>query len=159
MAEYEFEIDTDLSPDRVMDALLDFTERRPELWPDVAPELYEVRSVGESSAEVKEGSVLPGIKIWALERYEWSRPDDWSQPGTVSWGAIESNFCAPGSGVDLEIARAASGGSHIHGRWHREPTSFAGRILIGFVALSRGKLISGSLKKNLDRMAAEGAPG
>ena len=51
MARLEFDVDTSLSPERVAGALLDFSPRRPEIWPGIEPSLYEVYSVGETSAE------------------------------------------------------------------------------------------------------------
>lgn len=38
---------TDLMPDQVIAALTDFTERRPEIWPELAPKFYEIHSVDE----------------------------------------------------------------------------------------------------------------
>jgi hypothetical protein len=155
MAKFELDFDTELSPDGVMDALLDFSDRRPDVWSDLAPDFYEVLSVGENEAKVKEGSILPGVKIWALEHYEWQRPADWSRPGRIAWHAIESNFCTPGSGMTLDISEGANGGSHIHATWERTPTSLTGRVLVGAVVLSRGRIIASGIKKTLDRLATE----
>jgi hypothetical protein len=146
MARFEFELDTTLSPKELTDFLLDFSDRRPEIWPSIAPEFYEVYEVGETTAEVREGSTMPGMKIWAKEHY------DWSTPGVVSWKAIESNFCTPGSGMEIRMTEKEGGGSHVHATWERHPTSFVGRILIGMVVLSRGRLISSDLAKSLKRL-------
>ncbi len=54
MARVELDIDTPLPPERVIAALTDFSERRPEIWPGLHPKHYEVRSVGDSWAEVKD---------------------------------------------------------------------------------------------------------
>src|SRR6266705_3036014 len=103
MPKVELDIETSVSPERVQAALLDFSERRPEMWPGIEPSLYEVYSVGETSAEIKEGSKLPGTTVWARERY------DWSTPGLITWTVEESNFCAPGSHVSAAIARRSDG--------------------------------------------------
>jgi hypothetical protein len=65
-----------------------------------------VYSVGDTTAEVREGNRSP--KIWARERYNWSTP------GTVRWEVMESNFCDPGSYVEARITPGERGGSRIH---------------------------------------------
>ncbi|MGH2766535.1 MAG: hypothetical protein ACRDKA_11590, partial [Actinomycetota bacterium] len=56
MARVEFEVQTDLAPDRIVDALTDFSERRPDLWPGLNRSQFEVYEVGETWAEVREGT-------------------------------------------------------------------------------------------------------
>jgi hypothetical protein len=96
MTRIVLDLDSPCPPERAIDALVDFTDRRPDLWPALAREFYQVASVGETSAEVREGSTKP-IRVWAREHY------DWSTPGTVRWTVIESNFCTPGSGVAVTV--------------------------------------------------------
>src|SRR5439155_16181236 len=107
------DLDTPLPPERVISGLTNFSERRPAIWPGVTPSLYEVYSVGETSADVQEGTKAPGMTVWAKEHY------DWSTPSTVTWTVRESNFCAPGSYVSAVITPGAGGGSHIHVTWDR----------------------------------------
>src|SRR5436305_11495282 len=87
----EMDLETAVAPERVRAALLDFSDRRPELWPGIEPSLYEVYSVGDTTAEIKEGSRMPGTSFWAVEHYDWSRPD------IVTWTLRKSNFCTVGS--------------------------------------------------------------
>src|SRR5881397_484355 len=47
MPRVELDVDTNLPPERVREALLDFSDRRPEIWPGIEPSLYKVYSVGE----------------------------------------------------------------------------------------------------------------
>jgi hypothetical protein len=150
MARLEVEIDTSLAPQRVLDALLDFSERRPEIWPGLAPEFYEVYSVGETSADVKEGSSMPGMKIWAREHY------DWSTPGTVSWTVTESNFCTPGSGVVTEIT-PRNGGSHLHVTWERTGSNAKGRMIVQMMKLTKGRLIVKSVRSGLEKLESNQA--
>jgi hypothetical protein len=66
MTHVELDIDTPLSPERVISALTDFSERRPETWPGLHPSLYEVPSLGDTWAEVKERSFFaPGDSVSA----------------------------------------------------------------------------------------------
>jgi hypothetical protein len=54
--------------------------------------------VGNTFADVQEGSKMPGMTVWAKEHYDWSAPE------LITWTVRESNFCAPGSYV---LARSA----------------------------------------------------
>jgi Polyketide cyclase / dehydrase and lipid transport len=146
MARVEFTIVTPLPPERVISALTDFSDRRPEVWPGIHPGLYEVRSVGEVSAEVKEGSRAPGMTVWAIERY------DWSVPGTVSWTIRESNLFDPGGSVSAQIDPRPSGGSRMHVTWNRTGVGLRGRMLVGMIKLSGGKPAAASIKAGLDKM-------
>src|SRR5438309_89162 len=141
MPRVDMDMETDLPPERVLGALLDFSERRPEIWPGVEPSLYEVYSVGETSTDIKEGSKMPGTQIWAKEHY------DWSTPGTVTWTVQESNFCAPGSYVSARVTPRDGSGSRIHITWNRTPTSFVGRMATFMIRASKGKPIVASIKK------------
>ncbi|HEY3209432.1 MAG TPA: SRPBCC family protein [Actinomycetota bacterium] len=150
MPKVEMDIETTLPPERVIGALVDFSDRRPETWPGIEPSLYEVYSVDEKEAEIKEGSKMPGATIWAKEHY------DWSTPGTVTWTVRESNFCAPGSYVSATVT-PKNGGSGIHVVWERTPTSFIGRVTAALIKLTNGKPVAASIKKALDKL--ERSPG
>jgi hypothetical protein len=145
MGRLELDIDTDVAPEKVKAALLDFTERRPDIWPGLAREHYEVYEVGEDHAMVKEGSKSPNI--WAKERY------DWSTPGVVRWEVVESNFCTPGSFVEARLDPRQGGGTRIHVAWERTPTTFPARIMLGLIKLTGGRPIASSVKKGLANVA------
>jgi hypothetical protein len=145
MAHVELDIDTPLSPERVISGLTDFSERRPETWPGLHPSLYEVRSVGDTWAEVMEGSRLPVMTVWAVEHYDWSVPD------TVTWTVKESNFCVPGSSVSAQV-HPSPGGSRIQVTWNRTGVGVKGRMIVGMIKLSGGKPVEASIKAGLDKM-------
>lgn len=147
MARVEFDIDTDLPPERVIAGLTDFTERRPEIWPGLNPKEFRVYELAETSAVVREGN---GGSIWAKERYDWSRP------GLVRWEVLESGFCAPGSFVQAEL-EPRDGGSRIHVTWDRRPTSFIARLMLALIVLTRGAPVKSSIKKGLERVSLRGA--
>lgn len=146
MPRVEVDVETKLPPERVREALLDFSARRPDLWPALEPSQYEVYEVRETSADVREGSKLPGLTIWARERY------DWSTPNRISWTVEESNFCAPGSFVAATLHPREDGGTRVHVEWERTGTTVMGRILIRMIALTKGKPISSSVGKALDAL-------
>jgi hypothetical protein len=146
MARVELDIDTSLSPERVISALTDFSERRPEIWPGIHPSLYDVRSVGSTWAEVKEGTKAPGMTVWAVEHY------DWSVPGTVTWTVKESNFSTPGSSVSAQVRPGPGGGSRIHITWNRTGVGLKARMMVGMIKLSGGRPVAASIKAGLDKM-------
>ena len=139
----EMETKTSLSPDQVVSALTDFSERRPKMWTGITPEYYEVYSVGDSSAVVREGTKRGGVNVWAREAY------DWSTPNTVTWTVQESNFCTPGSYVRADISPLEGGGSRIKCTWERTATSMSGRFVFAVMKLTRGKAIETSMRKGL----------
>ncbi|MHA7197152.1 SRPBCC family protein [Arthrobacter alkaliphilus] len=139
----EFDLETTASPEKVRAALIDFSERRPQLWPGIEPSLYQVYSVGETSADVREGSKGPGMKVWAREHYEWS------DPRTVRWTVQESNFSAPGSYVAATVRPGRDGGSVVHVTWDRTGSTVAGRLMCRMIRMSKGKPVAASFKRGL----------
>jgi len=139
-------METQVAPERVRAALLDFTDNRPAVWPGIDPSLYAAYEVHDTWADIQEGSKMPGTKVWAKEHYDWSSPD------VVTWTVTESNFCAPGSHVSAAIKARDGGGSHIHVTWDRTPTSLIGRIATLMIVATRGKPISSSIRKGLDTL-------
>ncbi len=140
----ETTVESDLPPDRVRAALVSFGPDRPKTWPGITPELYEVYSVGETEAEVKEGTRMPLVgDFWARERY------DWSDAKTVRWTVLESNFCEPGSFVSATIEPKPGGGSSILLHWERTLTKPISKVMGRMIVLTRGKLFADSFRKGL----------
>ena len=133
MARVTFDVRTSLPPERVMSMLTDFSPSRPEVWPTLAPQLYEVYAVDSAAAHVKEGSLRP-VVIWERCHYEWSAD-------RVRWTVHESNYCKPGSYVEVTVGKGSGLGSRIHVEWNRTGAGFKGKVLIAFVALSGGAII------------------
>jgi hypothetical protein len=100
----QFEVESPLQPGAVLEALTDFSKRRPELWPAIDAKVYRVHEVSASSALVTEGTDVMG-GIWATELYEWDGS------GTVRATIQESNFWHPGGTWELTAARGNGGGS------------------------------------------------
>ena len=148
MTRIVLDLDTPCPPQRAIGALLDFSDRRPEVWPGLAREFYEVEPVGETSAEVREGSTKP-IKVWAREHY------DWSTPGTVSWTVTESNFCTPGSGVAVTVTEGGNGGSHLHLEWERHPSNARGRVATVFMRLAGRRILRSYIGAVLAKLATD----
>lgn len=150
MPKVEMVVDSRVPPATVREALLDFSPSRPNVWPGIYAPLYEVYDVGDTYADIREGSKALGGTIWAKEHY------DWSDPETVTWTVQESNFCAPGSYVSARIAPTGSDGSRIHVTWNRTPTSMAGRVAAFLIVATRGAPVASSLRMGLKRLEAKG---
>jgi hypothetical protein len=150
MPSVETTVETTLPPEAVRGALLDFSERRTSIWPGITPSLYEVYSVGETTAEVKEGTKLPIGEFWAREHY------DWSDSSTIRWTVLESNFCAPGSFVSATLEPRDGGGTRVRIHWERTGTSVLGRVIGRLIVVSKGKPIAASFEKAI--RALERAP-
>jgi hypothetical protein len=151
MPRIEMDLETAIAPERLTAALLDFSDRRPEIWPGIEPSLYRVYSVAEVSADVQEGSKIGGTQIWARERY------DWSTPGLVIWTVQESNFCEPGSFVSAAISPRDGGGSRVHITWSRTFGSLAWRLMALLFVVTRGAPIKASFRMGLARIEQEPA--
>ena len=146
MPRVEFDTSTTLSPEQVTALLTDFSDSRPQRWPGLWDGAYKVISVGETTAEVREGNKSP--KVWARERY------DWSKPGVVRWEVLESNFCKPGSFVEAHISPGEPSGSRVHVVWNRSPSSFMGMVATAMIVISRGAPVKSSLDKGLKKAEA-----
>jgi hypothetical protein len=153
MPKVELDVETGASPEAVRAALLDFSDRRPEIWPGIEPSLYEVYTIGDTFADVQEGSKMPGARIWAKEHYDWSASDQ------ITWTVQESNFCAPGSYVSALITPRGDGGSRIHVTWNRTPTSMTGRLATLLIRLTRGKPVAASMRKAFAKLERPPTPG
>jgi len=119
-------IDTPHPPDRFIAALTDFSERRPDHWPFLARGSYEVHELGETEAEVTEGTTSPAGAYWARERY------DWSKPGVVSWTVRDSNFCEPGTTIVARVSPRGEG-SRIDLSWERRPKGWRGALFMAMM--------------------------
>lgn len=141
----ETTVDTSVAPELIRRALLDFSERRPDIWPQLDAKTYKVHRVTDTTAEVTEGSRFP--KVWSREHY------DWSLPTTITWTAMESNFCTPGSHIEMGIAPNGTGGSLVAVTWDRTAANLRGRVNLAVVALGGNRLLRWATRKSLDDVA------
>jgi hypothetical protein len=97
---------TSASPDQVLAAAYDFSERRAQIWRNVKVKRLEVHDHSDTWAEVTEGTMLLGV-FWERCRY------DWSEPGTVTATVLDSNIFRPGSTFELRAIPRTDGGSAV----------------------------------------------
>jgi len=154
MAHVVTDLDTTVSPERVIRALTDFSPRRFELWPNVDRKYFKLDTVSETSAEVTEGSPVFG-GVWERGRYDWSRP------GTVRIEVKDSNAFRPGSFWLYEVSPKGDGGSHIHMEFDRRPRNLKGAFVSALLGLF-GKAIYekqlGETLRRLERMRDAPSP-
>ena len=106
--------ETDVPPERVLYAARDFSDRRADIFPAVSVPKLEVHAVGETSADVTEGTRAGIGDNWERCDYDWSRPD------AVEATVTESNvYAVPGSSWEI-TASPSAGGSRVEMIWIRE---------------------------------------
>lgn len=142
MATFSFTVDSVVPPERVLAALTDFSDKRPDLWPTLSRRYYKVHSLSAKSAEVTEGSDLLG-GIWSRERY------DWSTPGTVTLTCIESPITAPGGTWIYTVKSNGKGGSTITCSMARVSKGIKGRLVGALAQVAGTKLFKPNLNKTL----------
>jgi hypothetical protein len=84
---------TSASPDQVIAAARDFSERRADIWPNVKAGHFEVHATGDTFTEATE--YLWPLGFYERCRYEWPRPDQ------VRATVLESNVLTCGSTWEL----------------------------------------------------------
>ena len=140
-----FDLETKASPEQVLRAMTDFTDRRLEIWhKTLDPKVYEARERGDTWAIAREGS--PRVPWWVVVRY------DWSDPGVIRWTEVESNHGDGGAG-SMRIAPGAGGGSRIHVEWTTHPVRMRDKVSMFLLHHTMNQVIARTWRKALDRYA------
>ena len=146
MAKIHYEADGPVAADRFIAALTDFGPSRPELWPKLDAKYYELHEVGDTWADVTEGSEFLG-GVWARERY------DWSEPGVVRLRLREAIDFKPGTEIVYRITGRPSGGCHVAVDFQRVAASLRGRVVGALVQLAGARQFRKDLGVTLDRLS------
>ena len=140
MARIEFQVESPIEPGDVLEALTDFSERRPELWPAIDPKVYRVHEVSASSALVTEGTaVMDGI--WATELYEWDGS------GTVRATIQKSNLWHPGGTWELTATPRDGGGSTLRVTRNRRAKNAKARLFEAMLRFVGARVLAKELLK------------
>ena len=151
MAHIRYAADGEITPERFIAALTDFSSARPALWPNLSARIFAVHERGETWADVTEGSDVPGLGgVWARERY------DWSTPGIVTLTLVESPSFVPGTTIEYRVVPRAGGGCHVAVDFHRIASSPKGRLVGVLVQLGGSRQFAAQLRTTLARLAATG---
>jgi hypothetical protein len=139
------DLDADVPAERVLAAAIDFSERRPDLWPNISREFWRLHDHGANWAEATEGSPA----VWARERYEWTG-------NRVVGTTQDSNVWQPGGTWTL-TAEPRDGGSHVRVVLDRR---FKGRgwIFYPMVALFGRQMFERNLGKTLEFLRNSDVP-
>jgi len=149
--------DSPLPAARVLEAARDFSDLRAEIWPAVSLEYMEVHELGDTSADVTEGTKA-GVGVnWERCRY------DWSLPGSVIATVTASNvYAVPGSSWQLR-ATPDGDGSRVEMIWTREFNPGARGRVFGTLYRLVGKPMFGRYARqtlgNLLRLEQRGESG
>jgi len=118
MPKFSFVLDVRDPPEKVIGAMIDFSDRRPEIWPNLSAKIYHAHSVDENTADVTEGSDVPGGGVWERVTYEWTdaasqaepragllwRPHDWARGAARETGELRTDYA-----VRIPCSTAARG--------------------------------------------------
>ena len=151
MAHVSVDMDSPLSPEVIIGALTDFSDRRLELWPNIDRKHYTVHRLSETSADVTEGS----HGIWERATYDWSRP------GTVRLEVTDSSAFRPGSSWLYSVEPRPQGGSHVHLEVERRPRNAKGLLLTALMSVAGRPAFRhflGDTLRRLERRQSERAP-
>ncbi len=142
MAKLNYGTDSTLGPQPILNAAVDFSTRRPEIWPNISRKFYRVHELGDCCADVTEGSDFMG-GIWARERY------DWSAPGLVRATVQDSNVFQKGGVWELRATPKADGGTRIEVLNHRQAKGFKGHIMGALLQLTGRTMLAKSLEQTV----------
>lgn len=139
-----WQLDTPLTAEVVMAALVDFTPRREVIWKETCdPAVYRVHAVGHTWAEVTEGVSY----AWSRERYDWSMPE------VVTLTQLASNIAEPVGTIRYTVAAQPEGGARIVCERYRVFRGARGRVLGTFMVLFGARILRSQFRTALDRVA------
>lgn len=137
-------------PERFVEALTDFGPERTEVWGNNSASLFTVHEVGDTWAEVTEGSA--GAGIWQRYRY------DWSEPGLVRLEVLDSNAFGKGSFWEYRIA-PAEGGTRVDLTIRRVPTTAKGKLFDPLLRLVGNLYFGRDLRRTIRKLERSEKPG
>ena len=129
-AEIHLHRTTTLTPEQYIAGLTDFGPGRSTLFDNSADEYLKVHHLGQSEADVTEGSG----GIWERLHY------DWSNPNHVVLTTIDSNVWGDASGHTYNFTRHPNGTTDVDLVVVREGKNLKGRLL-GFVLRTIGRSV------------------
>jgi hypothetical protein len=122
-----------LPPERVVDASVDFSQRRERVFPAVSTKRTTVHSLDTTTADVTEGTRAGPFVFWERCTY------DWSEPRRVVAVVSDSNvYACPGSLWEL-AATPTDRGSRVVMTWTRRFQRRPRGRIMGFVYQHNGK--------------------
>jgi hypothetical protein len=140
--EFEFNFETDATPDQVIALMIDFSPNRPNNWPALSEKTFEVFRVGDTDADISEGQDFP--KLQATWHY------DWSTPGSVTLTVVDGDAIAAGSYMTLTATPTAAGGSSVHAIWDQTSKNAKGLLGVATMRLIGRRFLASYYKRVYD---------
>lgn len=114
-----------LQPDELMAVLTDFGPTRPARWPSIDDDHYQVHAVGDTWAEVTEGTA----SAWERARYDWN-----AATGRVTIATHDSKIFGPGGGWVFQLS-PTDGGTSVAIELIRNPAGLKRKLLAALLPL------------------------
>jgi hypothetical protein len=140
-----------LPPERVLEAGCDFSPRRGKVFSAVQPKYFILHEVGETTADVTEGTRAGPIVYWERCRY------DWSQPGVVRAKVIDSNIYDVLPSLWELRATADEDGSRVEMIWVRAFNRRPKGRIFGFAFRHFGEKLFGKYVREIIGNLEQGA--
>ncbi|MBB4981071.1 MULTISPECIES: hypothetical protein [Streptomyces] len=125
MAVVRFPLVSTLSPKDVLAVLTDFSPARAEAWPTIDAEHFQVHELGDTWAEVTEGTAA----AWERARYTWEPEGD-----TVTITTLDSKLFGAGGGWVFRMTPEGDG-TRIDVELTREPSTVKGKMFAALLPL------------------------
>jgi hypothetical protein len=143
MPTIRFQITSDLPPDRVLNALIDFSDQRPLVWPNIDHAHFRVHGQGPDWADVTEGNTL----AWERNRYDWN-----AAAGEVTVTTVESDTWAPGSQWRYRLLSTPGGGTEVQVTVVRTGRGPRGMLLGALIGGFGSRILRSDMEKVLARV-------
>ncbi|MBO1329864.1 hypothetical protein [Streptomyces sp. VRA16 Mangrove soil] len=125
MAVVRFQLRSRLDPKGVLEVLTDFSPARAEVWPTIDADHFEVHDLGDTWAEVTEGTAA----AWERARYEWQPTGD-----KVTISTLDSKLFGAGGGWVFTMTPEDTG-TRVDVELTRQPGTFKGKMLAALLPL------------------------
>ncbi|MFI6488836.1 hypothetical protein [Streptomyces sp. NPDC050564] len=126
MTVVRFDVVSKLSPRDVLAVLTDFGPSRAEAWPTIDAEHFTVHELGDTWAEVTEGTAA----AWERARYEWEPAGD-----TVTITTLDSKLFGAGGGWVFRMTPEGEG-TRVDVELTRQPSTVKGKMLAALLPLA-----------------------
>ena len=137
--EIHFHRTTTLTPEQFVAGLTDFGPGRSKLLGNSADEYMKVHHLGQSRADVTEGSVC----IWERLYY------DWSDPNQIFLAATDSNVWGGASGYTYTFTRQPNGTTDIDVVVAREGKNLKGWVLSFVLRIIVKRILEGAFENSV----------
>lgn len=125
MPTVRFQMTSALDPVGLMDVLTDFGPTRPQQWPTIDADHFQVHSLGDTWAEVTEGTAA----AWERARYDWD-----VRRGRVTVTTRDSKVFGPGGGWTFQLTPRAAG-TQVDIELVRDPQGFRRKLLAALLSV------------------------